>query len=461
MWGVRALLLSSFICGALGVSNGEDPLSDQDCALLSSQGRYTQYQVTDGRELVTTTWDSRKQLVSCSVDVDERAVRYLVTQCRGQKAAGTLSYGGFAEAKLSCQIFQHASEQPPAKETAEKEHHHRAKRGFTYPGTLWCGAGNIADTYEDLGDHRETDSCCREHDHCAHVIHPFTSNYGYRNFRWHTISLCQCDSKFKQCLREVNDTASRVVGQAFFNVIQVPCFELTYKHQCVERYWYGWCKKNGTVEVAVPKENELYDYGGKLIDQIAKVKDMDAAPTPTVELPTEKPSLRQVIKATEDLLKLMMTVSPSTSEMSKVETTTKKKKNKKERKHKKGKGLKGKKKKQSKSEDIKSPVKDIWGENVVKNVNEKQPLDPIIDFPGKEEVFNDVLNDEPVRNLDTTPYPPTMPIIRYQEVQNATSPVPQVLKPYTERPHKKNRLGRKGKRQRKKKPKAEVSENLQ
>lgn len=45
------------------------------------------------------------------------------------------------------------------------------------------------------GAHQETDKCCREHDHCQHVIHPFTYKYGYRNFRWHTISHCDCDNR--------------------------------------------------------------------------------------------------------------------------------------------------------------------------------------------------------------------------------------------------------------------------
>ncbi|NXG38482.1 PA23 Phospholipase, partial [Dromaius novaehollandiae] len=83
------------------------------------------------------------------------------------------------------------------------------------------------------GEHRDTDRCCRDHDHCQHVIHPFAARYGYRNLRWHTISHCDCDRRLRRCLRRVNDTASRVVGQAFFNVLRVPCFEFAYKEECV------------------------------------------------------------------------------------------------------------------------------------------------------------------------------------------------------------------------------------
>ncbi|XP_021271782.1 protein PROCA1 [Numida meleagris] len=145
----------------------------------------------------------------------------------------------------------------------------RARRGLTYPGTLWCGAGTNADSYEQLGEHRDTDRCCRDHDHCQHVIYPFTSRYGYRNLRWHTISHCDCDRRLKECLQRVNDTASRVVGQAFFNVIQVPCFEFAYKEECVQPYLYVWCRAYNTVAVAVPKEPVLYEFGGELIDRAA------------------------------------------------------------------------------------------------------------------------------------------------------------------------------------------------
>ncbi|XP_043861284.1 protein PROCA1 [Dromiciops gliroides] len=165
---------------------------------------------------------------------------------------------------------------------------HRVKRGFTYPGTLWCGAGNNAESFEQLGEHEETDRCCREHDQCEHVIHPFTVGFGHHNFRWHTISHCDCDTRLKECLRQVNDTTSRAVGQAFFNVIQVPCFELTFEEQCVERYWYGWCKSYGPMPRAVLHDPVLYEFGGEVIDGLSHTSlQLGRTTAPGLGVPTQ------------------------------------------------------------------------------------------------------------------------------------------------------------------------------
>ncbi|XP_007485661.1 protein PROCA1 [Monodelphis domestica] len=158
---------------------------------------------------------------------------------------------------------------------------HRVKRGFTYPGTLWCGAGNNAESYEQLGEYVETDRCCRAHDQCQHVIHPFAVGYGHHNFRWHTISHCDCDERLKECLRQADDDASRAVGQAFFNVIRAPCFELTPEEQCVERYWYGWCKNYGPVPRAVLREPILYEFGAGLL-HVPSHTSPPAAPGPGI-----------------------------------------------------------------------------------------------------------------------------------------------------------------------------------
>lgn len=68
----------------------------------------------------------------------------------------------------------------------------RAKR-FIYPGTNWCGNGNAALDYDDLGDNVATDKCCRGHDHCPYTIEGFQTKYRYFNFRFHTLSHCHCD----------------------------------------------------------------------------------------------------------------------------------------------------------------------------------------------------------------------------------------------------------------------------
>ena len=63
------------------------------------------------------------------------------------------------------------------------------------PGTKWCGHGDIAESYDDLGILVKTDKCCRQHDHCDINIPAGGKKYGYRNKLTNTISHCSCDKR--------------------------------------------------------------------------------------------------------------------------------------------------------------------------------------------------------------------------------------------------------------------------
>lgn len=79
----------------------------------------------------------------------------------------------------------------------------RSRRGISlmWPGTTWCGVGNRSrDNAETEGTHVETDKCCRQHDLCNYTIESFTSKYNYVNFRFHTISHCECDDRWVEVL---------------------------------------------------------------------------------------------------------------------------------------------------------------------------------------------------------------------------------------------------------------------
>ncbi|CAJ1065166.1 uncharacterized protein proca1 [Xyrichtys novacula] len=357
------------------------------CAKMSTVRENFLYQVSDGAEAVRSFVSPTGKLINCSITVNQVQVKSFVHECRmGQKEQRTeqrvdTRFTHMEEAKLACREFRERSLRTGKLEMEESNDSalrdkvlKRSKRGFTYPGTLWCGAGNMADHYEQLGEFAETDSCCRVHDHCPHVIHAFSSKYGHTNFKWHSICHCDCDTALRDCLRRVNDTSSRVVGQAFFNVIGVPCFDFAYEEQCAERHWYGMCRRYEKLPVAVLREAVPYDFGGiDVIDVLTlappikkesesgpEEKKPDSTTQSTLSGP-EEPSLRNVVTAAEDFIKVLATVSTSqssTADSDKTETQSsekKKRKNtgkKKKTKKQKGKG-KGRKRKQKAEAGVK------------------------------------------------------------------------------------------------------------
>lgn len=166
-----------------------------------------------------------------------------------------------------------AGQQPP-----------REKRGWTVPGTLWCGFGDSAGSSMELGVFRGPDLCCREHDHCPQTISPFQYNYGLQNYRFHTISHCDCDARFRQCLQSQRDSVSDLVGVAFFNVLETPCFVLEEQEACVAWYWWGGCRTYGSIPLARLQPKTLYNASWSSPD----VAGTPSAPSPAPSQPSRK-----------------------------------------------------------------------------------------------------------------------------------------------------------------------------
>ncbi|XP_059131607.1 group 3 secretory phospholipase A2 [Peromyscus eremicus] len=163
--------------------------------------------------------------------------------------------------------------------------HGRKRRGWTIPGTLWCGVGNSAENSSELGMFHGPDLCCREHDQCPQTISPLQYNYGFRNFRFHTISHCDCDARFQQCLRSQRDSISDIMGVAFFNVLEIPCFVLKEQEACVAWHWWGGCRAYGSVPLAHLQPRTYYNVSWK-------ATDISPTPSPQSPAPSQHPQKR-------------------------------------------------------------------------------------------------------------------------------------------------------------------------
>ncbi|KAK2121403.1 Group 3 secretory phospholipase A2 [Saguinus oedipus] len=204
--------------------------------------------------LIHARWDAHRRLQACSWEDEPELTAAYSVLCAHQTARGSFTHTPGPELQRALATLQsqwetcRGPEESPAgarkkRAAGQKEvpggGHQREKRGWTMPGTLWCGFGDSAGNSSELGVFQGPDLCCREHDRCPQNISPFQYNYGIRNYRFHTISHCDCDTRFQQCLQNQRDSISDIVGVAFFNVLEVPCFVLEEQEACVAWYWWG------------------------------------------------------------------------------------------------------------------------------------------------------------------------------------------------------------------------------
>lgn len=92
-------------------------------------------------------------------------------------------------------------------------------------GTKWCGTGDIAKTYHDLGAEPKVDMCCRAHDLCPVKVRAYSKRYNLTNGSLYTKSHCKCDDNLFECLKSSDSPTAHIMGNVYFNLVQVPCVE--------------------------------------------------------------------------------------------------------------------------------------------------------------------------------------------------------------------------------------------
>lgn len=97
-----------------------------------------------------------------------------------------------------------------------------------------CGPGNTASSYDDLGKYKDADMCCRDHDHCDN-IEAGQTKYNLTNRDMFTVLDCDCDNKFRDCLRKDNSKVSNAVGRMYFTA-RNHCYHNDYPIVRCEEY---------------------------------------------------------------------------------------------------------------------------------------------------------------------------------------------------------------------------------
>ncbi|XP_030764557.1 uncharacterized protein LOC115888840 [Sitophilus oryzae] len=94
------------------------------------------------------------------------------------------------------------------------------------PGTKWCGTGDIAKNYFDLGAQSSVDACCRTHDLCPIKVRSGTQRYNLNNNSLYTKSHCECDQRLYDCLKKQQFIpVANLLGNIYFNLARVECVQ--------------------------------------------------------------------------------------------------------------------------------------------------------------------------------------------------------------------------------------------
>ncbi|XP_066151625.1 uncharacterized protein GIIIspla2 [Euwallacea fornicatus] len=240
-------------------------------------------QLSDGKHMIELIYDDQHQLVDCEFGHQKSRVKTFLRSFRddlrnlivnsnvsvesldGKTLPEQYGWLNYTLLRKECHK-RHMQMKKKLKKEAERKDDYwfeRPKRDisdlFRIPGTKWCGKGYSADKYTRLGGFSKTDRCCRKHDlSCPFWIGGFETKYGLFNWRMNTLMHCNCDERFRACLKTVRTSDANLVGKLFFNVVQTQCFVLKPKKKCVRTSWWGKCEKHKTVKQAIIRNNRPF-----------------------------------------------------------------------------------------------------------------------------------------------------------------------------------------------------------
>ncbi|XP_031847972.2 phospholipase A2-like [Nomia melanderi] len=132
-----------------------------------------------------------------------------------------------------------------------------------FPGTYWCGDGDISPNGKDVGFFEGTDTCCKNHDGCRDSIDAGDTKYGLKNNGAFTRSHCDCDQQLFDCLKNAKSIIATDIGTTYFNVLRPQCFKQDYPTIGCKKYSRGQIVSKKCVEYELdtdkPKEVQWFD----------------------------------------------------------------------------------------------------------------------------------------------------------------------------------------------------------
>ena len=73
-----------------------------------------------------------------------------------------------------------------------------------------------------------------------------------------TISHCKCDNQFRACLKRVGNAPAKATGLAYFVELGLNCFRFRIRRVCVQRYWFGLCRRYGNRRITIAYRNNWF-----------------------------------------------------------------------------------------------------------------------------------------------------------------------------------------------------------